>query len=317
MVAMYTVCMTGDDLTTGYLVWRVATKWRAAVDRALVPLGLTHAQYSLLASLYGLSATGARPSQRELADFSGLEPIYVSKLTRVLERAGLLVRAEHPDDTRAMQLSLTEQGSDVARRAIAVVRALQDELTSPIGGTSGPRNRDLVHTLRALLGISPGSPEIDENGREAMSQAPPLTGQHIAEAQGAVQAVLERVLDGTGVSSEEYIALRVLAVRGPWTSPADLHEFLAGQRQLRLGPAAVADLLGGLEARGLVSGTAHDDPGPARLTTEGAALHAELAEAITPTTTQLYADMDPADLTTARRVLLEVTERAERLRQEF
>lgn len=308
---------SGDDVTTGYLIWRVATKWRAAVDRAVAPLGLTHAQYSLLASLYGMSATGVRPSQRELADFSGLEPIYVSKLTRALEGAGLLVRTEHPDDTRAMQLSLTEHGTDVVRRAIAVVHTLQDELTSPIGGAGGVRNRDLAGTLRALLGIAPDSPIIDENGREAMSQAPPLTGQHIAEAQGAVHALLESVLDGTGVSSNEYIALRVLAVRGPWTSPAGLHEFLAGQRQLDLDPAAVAGLLDGLEAGGLASGTAHDDPGPAELTAKGAALHAELADAITPTTTRLYADMDATDLATTRRVLMEVAERAERLRHEL
>ena len=31
--------------TPGYLVWRLSTKWRVAVDRALAPIGLTHAQY--------------------------------------------------------------------------------------------------------------------------------------------------------------------------------------------------------------------------------------------------------------------------------
>jgi hypothetical protein len=51
-----------EDVTTGYLLWRVATKWRAAVDRAVAPLGLTHAQYSLLASLYGLSRSGTAPA---------------------------------------------------------------------------------------------------------------------------------------------------------------------------------------------------------------------------------------------------------------
>jgi len=140
-----------EDVTTGYLLWRVATKWRAAVDRAVSPLGLSHGQYSLLASLYGLSRTGAQPSQRELADFSGLEPMFVSKLTRALERQGLVTRAEHPGDTRAVQLTLTARGGDVARRAIAVVRGLQEELTAPIGGTTGSRNRELVRTLRTLL----------------------------------------------------------------------------------------------------------------------------------------------------------------------
>jgi hypothetical protein len=44
--------------TPGYLVWRLSMKWRVAVDRALAPLGLTHAQYVLLASLYGMEREG-------------------------------------------------------------------------------------------------------------------------------------------------------------------------------------------------------------------------------------------------------------------
>ncbi|HEV2895199.1 MAG TPA: MarR family transcriptional regulator, partial [Actinomycetota bacterium] len=107
--------------TTGYLLWRLATKLRAAVDRILAPLGLTHAQYTLLASLYGFSRAGGRPSQRELADWTGLEPIFVSKLARALERGGLIERTGHPADLRAVQLRLTDDGTEVARRAIAAV----------------------------------------------------------------------------------------------------------------------------------------------------------------------------------------------------
>ncbi|MFC9056332.1 MarR family transcriptional regulator, partial [Streptomyces anthocyanicus] len=44
--------------TPGFLVWRLANKWRVAVDRAVAPLGLTHAQYSVVASLYGMQRAG-------------------------------------------------------------------------------------------------------------------------------------------------------------------------------------------------------------------------------------------------------------------
>lgn len=88
-----------------------------AVDRAVRPLGLTHPQYSLLASLFGMHRSGLRPSQRQLADHTGLEPLYVSKLARTLEAGGLIERAGDPDDTRAVRLSLTAEGawSPVAR----------------------------------------------------------------------------------------------------------------------------------------------------------------------------------------------------------
>ena len=135
----------------GFLVWRLSLKWRSAVDRAVAPLGLTHAQYSVLASLFGMVRAKRRPSQRELADYTGMEPIYVSKLVRALERAGLVERAEHPADTRAIQLTLTPAGRDIATRAVAVVRELQDQLTTAIGGRNSKRTRALMDTLQTLL----------------------------------------------------------------------------------------------------------------------------------------------------------------------
>src|SRR5580704_9283519 len=43
---------------------------------------------------------GLHPSQRELADHTGLEPLYVSKLARGLEADGLIKRAPDPADSR-------------------------------------------------------------------------------------------------------------------------------------------------------------------------------------------------------------------------
>ena len=141
------------DATPGFLVWRLSMKWRAAVDRAVGPLGLTHAQYSLLASLRGLSRQGQTPSQRQLADFTGLDPIYVSKLARALEAGGLVERTPDPNDTRAVRLALTAEGVTVVDRAIAVVHDLLEELTAPLGGTTGNRTRALMRDLQALLAV--------------------------------------------------------------------------------------------------------------------------------------------------------------------
>lgn len=144
--------------TPGFLVWRLSMKWRVAVDRAVAPLGLTHAQYSLLASLFGMQRSGLRPSQRQLADHTGLEPLYVSKLARTLEAAGLIERAGDPADTRAVQLSLTAHGRVVTRRAIAVVRRLLDQLLAPLGGLGGRRTAVFARELAALLDAPLDSP---------------------------------------------------------------------------------------------------------------------------------------------------------------
>ncbi|MEV1080204.1 MarR family transcriptional regulator [Streptomyces sp. NPDC050211] len=143
--------MASEGATPGFLVWRLSTKWRVAVDRAVTPLGLTHAQYALVASLYGMQRGGERPSQRRLADHTGLEPLYVSKLARTLETAGLLERTRDPRDPRAVQLALTEQGRERTREAIKVVQGLLQQLLEPLGGLDSPRTREFTRDLATLL----------------------------------------------------------------------------------------------------------------------------------------------------------------------
>lgn len=296
--------MTVDDAATGRLLWRVTTRWRAAVDRAVAPLGLTHAQYTLLGSLYGLSRSGTRPSQRELADYAGLEPIYVSKLVRALEGTGMLLRTEHPADPRALQLTLTDKGTAVIEEAITVVHALQDELTAPIGGTAGPRNRELVRTLQTLLDASDRS--------EPMTEMPVLTGQDISEAHGAVRKLHERIIHGMGTTSNHHITLRVVEARGPWADRAALRDYLCDQPQLGLDRAAADQLLDDLEQRELITTEA-----PVTLTAQGEELCARLTSAVRSTAAKLYDGLTPEDLAVARRVITAVTERADHLRQEL
>ena len=135
----------------GFLVWHLTLRWRAELDRALAPLGLTSAQYAVLASLHGLSQGGARPSQRELADFAGLEPMHVSKLIRALQHAGLVERSAHPTDTRAVQLSITNRGVGVVIAARTTLLEVEEQRLTPLGGRQSKRSIELRETLLELL----------------------------------------------------------------------------------------------------------------------------------------------------------------------
>ena len=141
----------GPAPSTGYLVWHLSTRWRVALDRALAPLGLTASRYAVLASLYGLTRDGGQPSQRELADFSGFDPMYVSKLIRALEREGLVRRAANPADPRAVQLAVTEQGAERIAAGRAVVLDLEEQRLAPLGGRSSKRSAEFTETLQELL----------------------------------------------------------------------------------------------------------------------------------------------------------------------
>lgn len=139
--------MSSAEATPGHLVWRLAMKWRVAVDRALDPLGLTHAQYVVLASLLALD----RPSQRELADHTGLEPLYVSKLARSLEASGLISRTRDKVDTRTVRLELTAHGRSTVEPAVALVGSLLDRLLEPLGDRTAAFSRELTALLAVPL----------------------------------------------------------------------------------------------------------------------------------------------------------------------
>lgn len=137
--------------TTGSLVWHLAMKWRAEVDRAINHLGLTHAEYSALASLHSLVSNGSAPTQRELADYTGLQAIYISKLVRSLEADAYILRTGDPVDTRAYRLALTDTGHATITAARDIVRELDRRLTEPLGGPEGKETRNLAAMLSLLL----------------------------------------------------------------------------------------------------------------------------------------------------------------------
>ena len=143
-------------------------------------------------------------------------------------------------------------------------------------------------------------------------QPPPLTGQDIAEAQGAVRGLLDRILHSTGTTSEEYVTLRVVAFRGPWADRPALAGYLAAQPQLGLDEAGITALLDRLQEGGLIT-----EAGPVTLTAAGTDLHASLAAAVQQSTARLYAGFDGDDLAVAHRVLAGITQRANELRQDL
>ncbi|HET9141766.1 MarR family winged helix-turn-helix transcriptional regulator [Actinophytocola sp.] len=288
-------------MTPGYLLWRVTMKWRAAVERAVAPLGLTHAQYTLLASLTGLSHRGQRPSQRELADVTGLDQVYVSKLARALERSGFIERAGHPTDPRAVQLHLTERGSEVVTRAVAIVAELLEELTAPLGGTASRQTNELTTMLRALL----GEPRPTE-GDERMTQPTTLFGQDLGIASRAGSRLLYRILDAEAVSFEEWITLKLVHDQGGHVPRETLVAGVAGG--LDADPPAIGAVVGGLESRGVL----READGGLGLTAAGRALFDRLLDATTRSGEEILSGLPAEDVATTRRILNEFTARVNR-----
>jgi len=132
----------------GLLLWQVTHRWQAAQRAALAPFGLTHVQFVLLASLTWLhgQGDGAPLTQRQLADHAATDPMMTSQVLRVLERAGFVERAPHPADRRAVALTVTATGRELANRAVVAVEACDREFFAPLGGGTA----SLVQLLRRL-----------------------------------------------------------------------------------------------------------------------------------------------------------------------
>jgi DNA-binding MarR family transcriptional regulator len=135
----------------GYLVWHLSLRWQAQLSEALGPLGIKPAEYAVLAHLHRLSESDVKPNQRELAEASALEPMYVSKLARSLERLRLVKRVQHPHDPRAIQLSLTRHGVSVATEGRRIASELDRQRLAAFGGTSSEQAGQLKASLQVLL----------------------------------------------------------------------------------------------------------------------------------------------------------------------
>jgi DNA-binding MarR family transcriptional regulator len=147
----------GDDTeSSGLLLWQVTNRWQAQIRAALRPFDLTHVQFVLLASLTWRVSAGAAAepvTQRELADSAAIDRMMTSQVLRALEARGLVTRAGHPDDRRAIIVGVTPAGISLVNRAIGAVESVDEEFFGRLG-----RSAQAFHDGLEILAARPPSP---------------------------------------------------------------------------------------------------------------------------------------------------------------
>jgi DNA-binding MarR family transcriptional regulator len=128
-----------------YQLWLATNSWQRMLRRALHPVGLTHVQYTVLASVFVLSSEDAVVTQTEVCRFGSLDPNMVSEVVGSLVGRGLLARLDHPTDRRAKRLELTSEGEELFLRAKDVVRPVGEAFFAPLG--------DERKSLARMLGV--------------------------------------------------------------------------------------------------------------------------------------------------------------------
>lgn len=118
----------------GYLLANLTLLWQRKQKKTLDPLNLTHTQFVLLASLGWLSRENEFVTQVDIANQGNADRMMVSKVLRTLESKKFIQRQEHPKDTRAKTIKLTEQGAEVLQKALTEVEQADLDFFSVLGG---------------------------------------------------------------------------------------------------------------------------------------------------------------------------------------
>ena len=144
--------------TFGFRLWHVQHAYVRHVEAALTPLGLTHMQYVMLRAADYLAQAGEQPTQARLAEVMATDRMMVSKVLRLLEGKGFVVRPVHPDDCRAHHVVLTEAGRRLLARAVPLGLQAQQEFFGRLGPSHMEQLSSILDELLQLQGnpIAPG-----------------------------------------------------------------------------------------------------------------------------------------------------------------
>lgn len=127
----------------GFLLTEAARLLRKLLDRRLHPLGLTRAQWSVLAILSYRDGL----SQSQLAETLEIEKPTAGRLIDHLEKSGWIERRQIPGDRRLWAVHLTERASPLIAEVEQLVLAARSDMLS---GLSPQQQQELSAALQVV-----------------------------------------------------------------------------------------------------------------------------------------------------------------------
>jgi len=118
--------------SSGFLLWQVTNLWQREIRKILEPFDLTHSQFVLMASIHWLTLQNELVTQIVLSSHTKIDPMTTSTVLRTLQTKGFVTRIEHPTDTRAKTVAITEKGKEVVKKAVVAVEAFDTRFFTPI-----------------------------------------------------------------------------------------------------------------------------------------------------------------------------------------
>ncbi|MGN6866963.1 MAG: MarR family transcriptional regulator [Solirubrobacteraceae bacterium] len=136
-----------------------------------------------------------------------------------------------------------------------------------------------------------------------MSTAPTFSTQLIGQTEKTLNAILDRLLAGTGLDEPQWVTLTVAVMSGESADRDAFASRIAGS--LKISDDEARDRIDELAAAGLLG-----EGSPVRVTDAGRQLQARIRGEVVEITERMWGDLPPDDLAAAGRVLTTVLERA-------
>jgi DNA-binding MarR family transcriptional regulator len=124
----------------GRVLSRVKIALMEALDRELVPLDITGAQYVILVNL----ASGQADSTTTLCKGVSYDPGAMTRMLDRLEKKGLVQRSRCPNDRRKVKLELTAEGNAIYPQVVAIAGGVMQRFLAGFAPNE-------IATLEALL----------------------------------------------------------------------------------------------------------------------------------------------------------------------
>ena len=148
-----------DEHYIGYMMTDVARLLRTVFERRVRSLGLTRAQWVVIARLH------RRPglNQSEVADLLEIEKASAGRLIDRMETKGWLERRADPGDRRVNRLHLTAEAERMHALIWPLAEATVDEALSGLSSAERKTMTTLMRRVKAkLVALSDSDPVLDD-----------------------------------------------------------------------------------------------------------------------------------------------------------
>lgn len=126
-----------------YLFKHIYSQLEVASAGALAGFGINVAVWRILVVLWQHEDL----SHRELSELTSIEVSTLSRISKSVQREGLIRRKRTPQDQRTVRVTLTEKGRDLVKQAIPSARGIQSDIIGDLSRSDVANLTRILHVI--------------------------------------------------------------------------------------------------------------------------------------------------------------------------